>query len=108
MTPPRLVELTCPQCRGKHWTIDCDFRGDGGAEEELSYEERTYACPACHFTGIGYAVGEKSPPAFFLQPHSLYPMSREEFDRWVAVLRQHFPDDPRLRRLGTQWYPGRA
>jgi hypothetical protein len=54
--------------------------------------------------GTGYLVGAKSPPAFFLQPHPMYPMSVEEFDWWVAVLREHFPNHPRLGDLGTRWY----
>lgn len=109
MTPPRLVQLECPRCRATCWTIDSDFRGSSlFGEPELPYEERTYECPACRVSGTGYTVLDKSPAEFFLQPHQLYPMKREEFDRWVAVLREHIPDHPSLRRLGTEWYPGRS
>jgi hypothetical protein len=32
-------------------------------------------------------------------------MSHEEFDRWVLVLKQEFPDHPKLARLGTTFVP---
>ena len=102
-TPPRLVKLQCPACHVHHWEIDHDYRGESGPQE-LSYAERNYRCPACGTMGTGYLVGDKSPPACFLQPHPMYPMSVDEFDRWVAVLRENFPHDPRLRDLGTRWY----
>ena len=35
-----------------------------------------------------------------LQPHDLYPMTNRDFDHWVEILRTHFPDNLRLRRLG--------
>jgi len=105
MTPPRLVQVQCPVCHAYHWEIDCDCRGaELVGEKELSYEERTYQCPSCGTSGTGYQIGDKSPEAFFLQPHEMYPMSAEEFDRWVAVVREHFPDHPLLRELGTGWY----
>lgn len=102
-TPPRLVKLQCPACHAIHWEIDHDYRSDD-PEGELSYAERVYKCPTCGTMGRGYEVREKSPPEFFLQPHPMYPMSVDEFDRWVAVLRENFPDHPRLRDLGTRWY----
>jgi hypothetical protein len=108
MTPPRLVQLKCPRCGAASWRIDCDFRGSEiFGKPELSYEERTYECPTCRVSGAGYTVLDKSPAEFFLQPHRMYPMERKEFDRWVAVLREHIPDYPLLSRLGTTWYPGR-
>ena len=107
MTPPRLVELNCPACSQAHWEIDCDFR-DMDSSDEVPYECREYRCPHCERNGAGYSVGEKSPPAFFLQPHPLHPMEREEFDRWVAVLREHFPRDPMLQQLGKDWRPGKS
>ena len=30
MTPPRLIELACPGCDGRVWTIDSDVRGIDG------------------------------------------------------------------------------
>jgi len=51
-------------------------------------------------------VIEKSPPAFFLQPHPMYPMIRNEFNQWVTVLRAHFPDHPKLRDVNVGWYAG--
>jgi hypothetical protein len=104
-TPPRLVELKCPVCHAHHWEIDCDYRGaELVGQKELSYAERTYRCRPCGTSGTGYQVGQKSPPAFFLQPHPMYPMTVEEFDHWVAVVRENFPDHPRLRDLGARWY----
>ena len=104
-TPPALVELECPVCHAHHWEIDCDYRGaELIGEKELAYGERTYRCPVCGTNGTCYQVGQKSPPAFFLQPHPLYPMTGEEFDHWAAVLRKNFPDHPLLREVGTRWY----
>jgi hypothetical protein len=107
-TPARLVQLSCPKCVARHWEIDNDYREANlfSPGDEASYEQRPYLCPACGWTGAGYAVLEKSPPEFFLQPHPLYPMSVADFDRWLAVLRANFPDNPMLQYLGTEWYPG--
>ena len=102
-TPPRLVHLQCPMCQTQHWEIDCDWRGMVPSEE-IPYAKRSYRCPACERTGAGYAVSEQSPPAFFLQPHSMCPMSSDEFDHWARVFRENFPDHPKLQRLGVDWY----
>jgi hypothetical protein len=75
---------------------------------ELSYEERAYDCLVCSTSGIGYHVVQKSPPAFFLQPHNLYPMSVGEFAHWLSVFQTHFPTDERLGALGVSWYPGKV
>jgi hypothetical protein len=107
MTPPILAELKCPRCSEVHWVIDHEFRGPavlGGTE--LGWEEREYVCPRCRYEGTGYTRGRRSPPEFFLQPHPMFPMTRVDFEYWVSVLRQHFPDDPSLGHLGTTWYPG--
>ena len=74
-------------------------------KKELSYAERTYCCPSCRYSGPGYSVLTKSPPAFFLQPHPLYPMIREDFDYWVEVVRKNFPDHPMLEDLNKDWRP---
>src|SRR5687768_3435977 len=104
-TPGRLVELRCPRCGAFHWEIDCDCRGADldGDERGLTYPERTYECPACGVSGEGYEVGRKSPPEFFLQPHPMCPMRPTEFNKWVDVLRAHFPNHPRLAQLGKSW-----
>ena len=99
-----MIELRCPSCRTIHWEIDHDYRGLLG-EKGLSYCKRMYFCPHCQKTLSGYAVLQKSPPEFFLQPHSLYPMNRTDFDYWVAVLRQHFPDHPNLSNFDKTWRP---
>ena len=108
-TPPRMVELRCPRCRHHQWVIDHDNRGSELlGQPERSYRERTYHCPACREASTGYKVLQRSPPAFFLQPHLLYPMTTREFARWLAVFRAQFPTDERLRRVGVAWYPGRG
>lgn len=108
-TPPLMVELKCPNCRGSHWEIDHDFRWSGlGGESELSFKERTYDCPACNKTGAGYRVLQKSPPEFLLQPHPLYPMTTREFAHWLSVFRAAFPSDDRLDSVGVYWYPGKS
>ena len=105
MTPPRLCELTCPRCRRVSWEIDYDFRGSRGGGAMTPYHERQYTCRHCGASGAGWTLGQQSPPAFLLQPHSLYPMTRDEFARWVNVLKVHFPDHPHLARLGTTFVP---
>jgi hypothetical protein len=108
-TPPRMVELECPRCQHHHWEIDCDFRGSELlGQQELSYEERTYKCPACSEASTGYHVLQRSPPEFFLQPHPMYRMTTRDFARWLAVFRAQFPSDDRLRSVGMFWYPGEA
>jgi hypothetical protein len=70
-----------------------------------NYETQTYLCSNCNFSGRGHIVQQKSPTAFFLQPHPLYLMSEKDFDRWVEVLKKHFPDHAMLKQLGKEWYP---
>ena|SRR5215467_7163540 len=106
-TPPRLVRLKCPKCASDHWVIDFDFPGEGTTEFDPAYEERIYACPHCGFEGAGYQVQQQSPPEFFLQPHLMYPMRKKEFEKWVAILREHFPDHAMLADYGKTWKPGR-
>ena len=102
MTPPRMVELQCPMCEGRHWLIDADFRGIFGTD--LPYEERDYVCSKCAYCGPGHRVLQKSPPEFFLQPHPLYPMTQQDFDHWHKILKQHFPDNVLLK--DSRWRPG--
>ena len=44
---------------------------------------------------------EKSPPEFFVQPHELYPIAPQEFEKWLAILREHFPDNSMLADVGA-------
>jgi hypothetical protein len=37
----------------------------------------------------------------------MYPMTPEEFDKWIALLREHFPDHAMLADVGGSWYPGK-
>lgn len=105
-TPPRMVELLCRGCGKSHWEIDHDYRGaELLGEKELSYSQRTYHCPNCQCTRMGYLVLQKSPRMFFLQPHSLFPMDRAEFEHWVTVLKQNFPGHPMMNDLNKTWYP---
>ena len=105
-TPARLVRLECPGCQDTHWEIDHDYRGsDLIGEEELEYPERLYSCPSCKRHGRGWAVRDKSPPVFLLQPHRMYPMTRSEFDYWASILRTHFPDHPLIPEIGTEFRP---
>lgn len=107
-TPPRLVELKCPVCQHHHWVIDHDYRGSElFGDRELSYDERTYDCPFCSASGTGYQVIQKSPPAFLLQPHDLYPMSVRKFAHWFSIFRTQFPTHEKLGTVGVSWYPGK-
>ena len=102
MTPPRLVELKCPQCAGQHWVIDSDFRGISGTD--LTYKEREYSCSKCGQRAQGHRVLQKSPPEFLIQPNPVYPMTQRDFDYWHRILKQHFPDHVLLKDAG--WHPG--
>ena len=103
MPPPRLNELACPSCGDQNWVMDSDYRGTDGIM--LPYERREYGCRNCGNKGIGWKLIQQSPPAFFLQPHDIYPMSRGEFERWVSILKANFPDHPRLTELGKTFFP---
>jgi hypothetical protein len=105
MTPPRLTELHCPRCHQATWVIDSDFRGIGGVDPEVPYEERRYECRDCRHDRVGWRLGRQSPPEFLLQPHDLYPMTQAAFDYWVQILRTHFPEHPLLARLGKTFVP---
>ena len=119
MTPTRLTELRCPECQGSHWVLDSDYRGTDvflfipGEErdpeerdlKERGYEERDYECPACRYSGPSFSVLRQSPPEFVLQPHPMYPMSQSDFDKWVQVLKENFPDHPLLEDLGGEFRP---
>jgi len=73
---------------------------------ELSYRQRTYTCSNCHQETAGHRVIRKGPPEFFLQPHPLYPMTKEDFDYWLDIFRTYFPDDPLLAKAYKEWRPG--
>lgn len=103
MTPSRLAEVECPECRVSTWIIDSDYRGMDGVF--LAYSDRTYSCPGCGRRGAGWAVKQQSPPEFLLQPHDMYPMTREAFAFWVAILKAGFPDHRKLAELGKTFYP---
>jgi hypothetical protein len=101
-----MIELLCRSCGKSHWEIDHDYRGaELIGQKELPYSQRTYYCQHCQCTGSAYSVLQKSPPELFLQPHPLYPMNRAEFEHWVTVLKQNFPDYPMLTDLYKTWYP---
>jgi len=34
-------------------------------------------------------------------------MAPQEFEKWLAILREHFPDNWMLTQVGTNWYPGK-
>ena len=103
MTPPRLVQLKCPNCATTNWTIECDYRGIGGTD--VDYPERDYKCPTCGYAEAGYIVVQQSPPEFLLQPHPMYPMSQKDFDYWAEILQTNFPDHPMVQQLGKEFKP---
>jgi hypothetical protein len=105
MTPPRLTELRCPGCEQAFWIIDSDCRGMGA---DIPYVRRAYRCTRCGRDGSGCQVLQQAPAEFLLQPHQMYPMTRADFDHWVAILRDHFPSHPLLARLGTTFRPWRS
>jgi len=129
-TPPRLVEVLCPTCRGRHWVIDSDVResyllslctppakvtfrkrliqalGDLCARisgNDPPYMIREYDCPKCNHRGRGHLVLQKSPIGFLLQPHPLYPMTQRDFDHWYKILKENFPNSCFLDECG---HPG--
>ena len=97
-TPPRLSEVRCPQCASTHWIIDSDFRGIGGEDADVAYDDRTYSCPRCYYIGPTFVIVRQSPPAFLIGPHQLYPMKDSDTAHWLSILRKEFPDHPRLWR----------
>jgi TIR domain len=103
MTPPKLVQLKCPECAATHWTIDSDYRGIDGIY--IDYSERDYECPGCGYSKEGYSVLQKSPPEFFLQPHPMYPMRQKDFDYWADILTSHVPDHLIIEDLGKEFRP---
>lgn len=106
-TPIRLVLLEFPHCGATSCIYHTDHTGRPGGDNFLEIGDRPGgSCAKCG-SEAGLTVKEQAPPAFFLQPHDLYPMSQVEFDYWVAVLREHRPEDPKLQELGTTWYAGR-
>ena len=94
-TPRRMVHLRCT-CGGTQWTMDGDFGGIGGVHKSIPYGERSYTCPRCNETRVGFTVLGKSPPILTLAPQSKSVLPTSERDYWVRVLREHFPDDPYL------------
>jgi len=89
-TPLRLSELRCPRCEQPAWVMDNDYRGMDGVM--VPYSERDYPCTVCGHRGPGWRLLQQAPPEFLLQPHSLYPMTQSDFDHWIEILKQHFPD----------------
>jgi len=78
MTPPRLNELSCPNCKQASWTIDSDYRGMDGIM--LPYEQRVYSCRHCPRLDAHAAVAARVP----------------------APAARHVPDDSRrFRPLGS-------
>jgi hypothetical protein len=81
--------------------MDRDFSGING--RMIPYSERLYRCLVCGHDGPGWTLLQQSPSTFLTQPNELYPMSQEDFDHWVDILRTHFPNDPHLAGLGVSF-----
>jgi hypothetical protein len=106
MTPQRLIEFACPSCRATHWEIDSDYRGaDLVGGKELGYPDREYVCPTCRGRQTGWRIVQASPPEFLLQPHPMYPMTRQAFSYWARVLQEKFPDHPLVSKIGGDFVP---
>lgn len=90
--PERLCELTCPQCRRVSWIIDCVLPAEDSPD---TYAAREYACTGCGATRTGWVLGERSPIGF-LDPSCDHPMTIEEFNRWLEILKAHQPGYWRL------------
>lgn len=104
-TPPKLIELTCPECTNVHWETDADYRGEGGPF--VDYFDRPYQCPCCAWNGPGYEVGQQSPSMFIIHAGNAlragYEVGQQsppefilklwiEFDYWLGIYEQHFPE----------------
>jgi hypothetical protein len=87
----RLAQLECPGCQATRWTLESDNVGPAIGGTPWPYPRREYSCSACGRSGRGWAVRQQSPKAFLLQPDPLHPMTAEDFDYWVSVLRANFP-----------------
>jgi hypothetical protein len=93
MTPPRLVELKCPQCETAQWIIACDYGMI--LEEDIDYPERNYQCFQCGYSQAGYTVLQKSPPAFLLKYKP--PLRPADFGYWDYILKTNFPNYPDVK-----------
>jgi hypothetical protein len=85
------------------WVIESDYPGINGVF--VPYAEREYSCTGCGSRGSGWTLTQQSPPAFLLQPHAMYPMTRADFAYWLRVLRTNFPDHPRLAEPSGSFFP---
>lgn len=102
-TPAQLFELRCPDCNKTHWEIDNAYRGMDGKKTQFS--KCPYFCPHCDYSREGYVVLQESPPHFLLQPHPIFPMTKQDFGYWVDILEREFPSHPRLKELGRSFVP---
>jgi hypothetical protein len=94
MTPPRLVELECPRCQGRHWVIDADFRAAFmGGGVDVDYDQREYQCRVCGQQGPGHKVLQKSPPTFLID---LGRSGTSRLAYWEGVLKEQFPNHPKV------------
>jgi hypothetical protein len=83
MTPPCLTELACPACSATTWRIQHNYTGTDGTF--VPYNERTFSCRACGYSGTAWAMQRQSPAWFLLdlQTHENSP----EFQRWACYSR---------------------
>jgi hypothetical protein len=101
----RLAQLECPNCHRTRWMTGPDKTTEaigGPLWPDAGLEQY---CPACGRSAPAWVVREQAPKSFLVQPNILHPMTRQDFDYWVGVLRAHFPDHPRLRQEGRVFEP---
>jgi hypothetical protein len=84
------------------WVIDSDSRMGG---DRSTYHQRVYACKACSRHDSGYAVIQQGPEEFLFQPDDHHPMTLQDFEHWARILKENFPDHPRVRELGRSFVP---
>jgi len=105
-SPVTMVQVRCPICAQPSWVLDSLVRNapDSG-QPELTFPERIFTCRECSYEGIGFHLMQAAPSTFLGQPHELYPMGRKAFRHWLEILKEQFPNHPRLEEAGRDFQP---
>ncbi len=105
-SPITMVQVRCPICGQASWVMDSLVRGsEMSGEPEQTFPERTYTCRECSYEGTGFLLLQAAPSTFLVQPHELYPMGRKAFRHWLEILKEQFPNHPRLEDVGREFQP---
>lgn len=100
------MQLKCPVCGEPVWVLDRFLREHArGRRPIVIIPERIQTCSNCEYEGAGFCFLASAPFAFLLQPCSAMPMGRKAFRYWLEILKENFPDHPRLQGDASGFYP---